>query len=137
MHLSSYRVFSRYSIPVVMDGRDLMACAQTGSGKTAAFLLPILHRLLEEGPVYDSGSHEQCPQALIVAPTRELAVQINREALKFSHGSGLRSLVVYGGTSVFHQREQIRQGVNVLVSTPGRLLQFLEEGVINLRKVLV
>ena len=107
-----------------------MACAQTGSGKTAAFMVPIIHRLLEENvesnqlemgcrdPVY--------PECVVVTPTRELAKQIQMQAKKFSQDTNLRAVVVYGQTSVYHQMEDIRKGCNILVATPGRLNHFIE-----------
>jgi len=115
------------SIPIIMEARDLMATAQTGSGKTAAFLLPILHRLVETGATTVPGTR-QTPQAVIIAPTRELAIQICDEARKFGQGTGVKSVVVYGGTSPQFQRDQVMRGCNILVATPGRLLDFLERG---------
>lgn len=95
----------KYAIPILMAGRDLMACAQTGSGKTLAFLLPIIQGLFKNsadlGDTY--GASCQQPAALIVTPTRELAIQIYTEAFKFCRGSILKPQIVYGGTSVGHQ----------------------------------
>merc|ERR1740119_81582 len=97
------------SIPVILAKRDLMSCAQTGSGKTAAFLIPILNRIYCDGPVAGSSSGsfggygrrtKQTPLALILAPTRELATQIFDEARKFSYRSKVRPCVVYGGAGV-------------------------------------
>ncbi|XP_076059870.1 putative ATP-dependent RNA helicase vasa-like isoform X2 [Oratosquilla oratoria] len=124
----------KHAIPNIMIGRDIMACAQTGSGKTAAFLLPILHHSLEnECPSSDGDMAE--PTAIIVAPTRELAIQIHCEARKFSIGSYLRCVVVYGGTSVGHQLRNIESGCQVLVATPGRLLDFITRGKVGLGKL--
>merc|ERR1711971_847311 len=83
------------AIPCIMNGRDLMGCAQTGSGKTAAFLLPIIHKILEDGNESNSGECPQNPQAIIIAPTRELAIQIKDEARKFSNESMCKANVVY------------------------------------------
>lgn len=116
------------AIPVISSGRDLMACAQTGSGKTAAFLLPIINALLNEGCETSIGK----PQALIVSPTRELAIQIYNEARKFAMDSYINTQIVYGGTSSKHQGEKIgRGGTHILIATPGRLLDFVEKGFIT------
>uniref|UniRef100_A0A0A1X226 RNA helicase n=1 Tax=Zeugodacus cucurbitae TaxID=28588 RepID=A0A0A1X226_ZEUCU len=115
------------AIPVIMDGRDLMACAQTGSGKTAAFLLPIINGILTEACDLSIGK----PQAVIVSPTRELAIQIFSEARKFAMGSYLKISIVYGGTSSKYQGENIAKGCHILICTPGRLLDFVEKGFIT------
>lgn len=99
----------RYAIPNILAKRDLMACAQTGSGKTAAFLLPMLHTMLEEGKDVSVGK----PQAVILSPTRELAIQIFNEARKFAMSSYLKICIAYGGTASRHQGEKI----NVSAST--------------------
>ncbi|XP_075149989.1 ATP-dependent RNA helicase vasa isoform X2 [Haematobia irritans] len=120
------------AIPVISAGRDLMACAQTGSGKTASFLLPIINSLLNEGGETTIGK----PQALIVSPTRELAIQIFNEARKFALGSYLNIRIVYGGTSSKHQGENIgRGGSHILICTPGRLLDFVEKGFISFEDI--
>merc|ERR1712240_629771 len=118
----------KHGIPIVLAGRDMMACAQTGSGKTAAFLLPIIHRLIECNAEYGSGDSSQTPQCVVITPTRELAIQIHNEARKFAQGSVIKSVVVYGGTSVGYQISQLQKGCNLLVATPGRLLDFVEKG---------
>lgn len=118
----------KYSIPIILSGRDLMACAQTGSGKTAAFLLPILNGLLDGDVPSASFKDVQEPLAIILAPTRELAIQIHNEARKFAHGTIIRSVVIYGGTSVGYQSRQLQGGCHVLVATPGRLMDFVEKG---------
>ncbi|XP_030555953.1 ATP-dependent RNA helicase vasa [Drosophila novamexicana] len=112
----------KVSIPVIAEGRDLMACAQTGSGKTAAFLLPILNNILDESHDLEIGK----PQAVIVSPTRELAIQIFNEARKFSFTTYLKISLVYGGTSFKYQNECITKGCHVLIATPGRLLDFVD-----------
>ena len=114
------------SIPVILKNRDLMACAQTGSGKTAAFLVPILNKLFEDGPVKlrtDDyyGRRKQHPLALVLAPTRELATQIYDEARKFSYRSQVRPVVVYGGANVTDQMRDLDRGCHLLVATPGQL----------------
>ncbi|XP_046585574.1 probable ATP-dependent RNA helicase DDX4 isoform X6 [Haliotis rubra] len=125
----------KYSIPIIAAGRDLMACAQTGSGKTAAFLLPTLTCMVKEGLTTSQFSEVQEPQAIIVAPTRELVVQIHSDARKFSWGTEVRPVVVYGGTSVGHQLREVERGAHIVVGTPGRLLDFIEKGKIGLGKV--
>ncbi|XP_025263684.1 ATP-dependent RNA helicase vasa [Camponotus floridanus] len=122
----------KYAIPIIMSGRDLMACAQTGSGKTAAFVVPILHTLLENPRDLITTSTSCEPQVLIVSPTRELTQQIYQQAKKFSLNSIIRCEVAYGGTSVSHNREKIFAGCHVLVATPGRLLDFIGRGRIKL-----
>ncbi|KAL3869506.1 hypothetical protein ACJMK2_042178 [Sinanodonta woodiana] len=125
----------KFSIPIIMAGRDLMACAQTGSGKTAAFLLPVLTGMMKSGLTSSQFSTVQEPQALVVAPTRELALQIFMDARKFAHGTMLRSVVVYGGTSVGYQMRQLEQGTHILVGTPGRLLDVLGKQKVSLEKI--
>ena len=118
----------KHGLPIIMAGRDLMACAQTGSGKTAAFLLPIIHRILETKAPSGAGLPEQAPQAVIMTPTRELAIQISEECRKFCSGSEVKTAILYGGTDVRFQRGQLARGCNILVATPGRLLDFAERG---------
>ena len=105
-------------IPVVLDGRDLIACAQTGTGKTAAFLLPILQRLAE-------GQASRHPRALVVAPTRELAAQIGEMAREYGKHLRLRSTVIYGGVGMEPQKRRLTGGLDLLIATPGRLLDHL------------
>jgi len=125
----------RHGISTILAKRDLMACAQTGSGKTAAFLLPILHQLLEDGAETNAGECPQKPQAVIVAPTRELAIQIKDEARKFCLGSVLKCVVAYGGTSSMFQLSTLFKGCNVLICTPGRLMDFVDKGKISFEDV--
>lgn len=140
----------RYSIPAGIAGRDLMSCAQTGSGKTAAFLVPIISRLILEGRAeevmnqppsfgYGQGRDRQKFQAhsLLLSPTRELAQQIHLQARKFLYCTGMRSVVVYGGADIRDQFRELKKGCEVLVATPGRLVDFLERGRMSLAKVLV
>ncbi|CAH2089620.1 unnamed protein product [Euphydryas editha] len=117
----------KHAIPIIMAGRDLMGCAQTGSGKTAAFLLPIINTLLQDPRDLITGPNGCAqPQVIIVAPTRELTLQIFNEARKFSHGSILKIAVAYGGTAVRHQGDNISRGCHILVATPGRLHDFVD-----------
>ncbi|CAN2391457.1 piRNA biosynthetic process, partial [Pristimantis euphronides] len=125
----------KHSIPIVMAGRDLMACAQTGSGKTAAFLLPILAHMMKSGVASSQFKDLQEPEAIIVAPTRELINQIYMDARKFAHGTMIRPVVIYGGTQTSHSLRQIFQGCNVLCATPGRLLDVIRKQKIGLTKV--
>lgn len=125
----------KYAIPIIMKGRDLMACAQTGSGKTAAFLLPTLTGMMKSGLSGSSFSTVQEPQALVLAPTRELAVQIFMDARKFAHGTMLRPVVLYGGTSVGYQLREVEKGCHILVGTPGRLIDIFGKGKVSLEKI--
>ncbi|XP_078405767.1 putative ATP-dependent RNA helicase DDX4 isoform X2 [Cetorhinus maximus] len=125
----------KHGIPIVLSGRDLMACAQTGSGKTAAFLLPIIEMLLRGNAASSRFKELQEPEVVIVAPTRELINQIYLEARKFSYGTVVRPVVVYGGTSTGHQIRQVLQGCNILCGTPGRLLDIISKGKVGLGKV--
>ncbi|VUZ48370.1 unnamed protein product, partial [Hymenolepis diminuta] len=131
----------KYAIRIISMGRDLMACAQTGSGKTAAFLIPILNNMFEQGPgnsliaCAESNHRKQFPVGLILAPTRELASQIYDEARKFSYRSKVRPCVVYGGADMRKQLQELSNGCNLLVATPGRLLDVIERGRIGLNHV--
>lgn len=112
------------AIPPVMAGRDVMGLAQTGTGKTAAFALPLLHRLAH-GP-------RGRVRALIIAPTRELAEQINDAILMLGRQTRLRSITVYGGVGVNPQIERLKRGVEIVVACPGRLLDHMNQGTIDL-----
>ena len=133
----------KYSIPIVMGGRDLMACAQTGSGKTGGFLFPILSQAYMNGPtappVQSQGmgfrSRKAFPTSLILAPTRELVSQIHDEARKFAYRSWVRPCVVYGGADIGTQLRQIERGCDLLVATPGRLVDLIERGRISLANI--
>lgn len=128
----------KYSIPIIHDKRDLMACAQTGSGKTAAFLLPMLANIFHEGPDGDPRDYEQAcrrkamPFALILSPTRELTQQIYQEARKFAYTSMVRPCVVYGGANITEQSYKLQKGCHLLVATPGRLADLLKQRKIGL-----
>ena len=114
-------------IAPAMEGRDIIGSAQTGTGKTAAFVLPILHRLLKE-----KRSHVS---ALIVTPTRELAEQINDNIDILKSGTGIRSATVYGGVGANPQIKALRDGVDIIVACPGRLLDLINQGYVKLDKV--
>lgn len=130
----------KYSIPIVMNGRDLMACAQTGSGKTGGFLFPILSQAYQNGPAVPPPSaagqygrqRKAYPTSLILAPTRELVSQIFDESRKFAYRSWVRPCVVYGGADIGSQLRQIERGCDLLVATPGRLVDLIERGRISL-----
>lgn len=125
----------KYSIPIIMNGRDLMGCAQTGSGKTAAFLLPIINTLISsQDPPIVEGSTAQ-PYVVIISPTRELTIQIYEQAKKFSYNSIVRVVEVYGGTSTMHQRKRILNGCHIVVATSGRLKDFVDKGTISFASV--
>ncbi|KAK6343914.1 DEAD-box ATP-dependent RNA helicase [Orbilia brochopaga] len=136
----------KYSIPIVMGGRDLMACAQTGSGKTGGFLFPILSQSFATGPsppppgAQGGGgnfqrSRKAYPTALILAPTRELVSQIYDEARKFAYRSWVKPCVVYGGADIGQQLRQMDRGCDLLVATPGRLVDLIERGRISLASI--
>jgi len=125
----------KHSIPIAGKFRDLMSCAQTGSGKTAAFLLPMINILLtrEQIRIPDDFSRRMAyPRALVLSPTRELAQQIHRECRKFLYCTGLRAVCVYGGAESRGQYRDLEMGVAVLVATPGRLVDFLNRNKISL-----
>ena len=117
------------AIPLVLAGRDVMGLAQTGTGKTAAFALPILHRLM-------NGSRGHV-RALIVAPTRELAEQINASIVSLGQKTGLRSVTVYGGVGINPQVARLKQGVEIVVACPGRLLDHINKKTIDLSRLEV
>lgn len=132
----------KYSIPIVGAGRDLMGCAQTGSGKTGGFLFPILSALFTHGPPPltvqappSYGRAKAYPSTLILAPTRELVSQIHDEARKFTYRSWVRPAVVYGGAEMGAQLRQIERGCDLLSATPGRLVDLIERGRISLSNV--
>ncbi|NWW96556.1 DDX4 helicase, partial [Rhynochetos jubatus] len=125
----------KYSIPIIMAGRDLMACAQTGSGKTAAFLVPVVAQMMRDGITASSFKEQQEPECIIVGPTRELVNQIFLEARKFVYGTCIRPVVIYGGTQTGYSIRQVMQGCNILCATPGRLLDIIGKEKIGLQNV--
>jgi ATP-dependent RNA helicase RhlE len=114
------------AIPKVLSGHDLVGIAQTGTGKTLAYLIPILNAFKPAA---------EGPQAVVVCPTRELAIQVAGEAERFGKHVGLRTVLAYGGTSSGHQKQELTQGCDLLVATPGRLLDFLNQTWVSLRRV--
>lgn len=154
------------SIPALISGRDLLGSAQTGTGKTAAFSLPLIVRLMQSGaknptggmestrtptssrsvdgdrtrrrrPQFDSGRAPRPPRALILAPTRELAIQIVDSLKTYGRNSRLRQTVIVGGVSQMHQERALRHGVDIVVATPGRLVDLMNQGVIDLSAIEV
>lgn len=118
------------SIPILLEGKDLLGCAQTGTGKTAAFAIPIIQQLCEaqlDGPYVI--------KTLVVAPTRELAIQINDSFRDYAKFTDLRTTVIFGGVKQGKQVEILQKGVDILVATPGRLLDLMNQGYISLRDV--
>lgn len=115
------------TIPPALEGKNIIASAETGSGKTAAFLLPIIERLVRPGPL----------RALVLAPTRELALQIEDNAKNLGHAAGLRTVAVVGGANISRQTNAIRSGVDILVATPGRLNDLIERRMVSLKGIEV
>lgn len=120
------------SIPHILRGKDLLGCAQTGTGKTAAFAIPILQNLLlqQKEDAYNHGI-----KALILTPTRELAIQIDESFEAYGKHTGLKHAVIFGGVSQFNQTAQLRRGVDILIATPGRLLDLITQKYVNLKDI--
>jgi ATP-dependent RNA helicase RhlE len=120
------------AIPILLAGKDLMGCAQTGTGKTAAFAIPIIQHLYN-----DPHRSKQKPtiKALVVTPTRELAIQIAENFIEYGAFANIRTAVIFGGVKQNPQVETIRRGVDVLVATPGRLLDLMSQGLVSIRDV--
>ena len=113
------------TLPIALGGRDVAGQAQTGTGKTLAFLVALMNRLLTRPALADRKPED--PRALILAPTRELAIQIHKDAVKFGADVGLRFALVYGGVDYDKQRELLQQGVDVIIATPGRLIDYVKQ----------
>ncbi len=120
------------AIPVIIQGRDILAGAQTGTGKTAAFTLPLLHILSTQG---HRGGHR--PRALVLAPTRELAAQVGESIETYGQGLHIRSAVIFGGVNINPQIKRLRQGVNIVIGTPGRLLDLVGQKFLDLSRIEV
>lgn len=120
------------AIPSILAGRDLLGCAQTGTGKTAAFAIPILQILSQERRT-TRAAHQI--RALILAPTRELAIQIRESFEIYGQFLNVRTVVIYGGVAQVHQTNALRAGVDILIATPGRLLDLMDQGYIRLHNV--
>jgi len=120
------------SIPILLSGKDLLGCAQTGTGKTAAFAIPIIQKLVMDR---ETDSQGRKIRALVVTPTRELAIQIGESFTAYSSFTGIRSTVIFGGIKQARQTEALKRGVDVLIATPGRLLDLMNQGYISLRDI--
>ncbi len=121
------------SLPITLQGRDVAGQAQTGTGKTAAFLVSMFNRLLTKPARADRKDNE--PRAVILAPTRELAIQIEKDAQQIGRNLGLRMALIYGGVDYDKQRTQLSDGVDVIIATPGRLIDFVRQHAVSLRAV--
>lgn len=124
------------AIPAILAKRDVMAGAQTGTGKTAAFALPILHHLMTLSPTQELTAVRPI-RALVLVPTRELAVQVQQSFVKYAKGTDIRIGIAYGGVSIDAQVAVFNAGIDVLIATPGRLLDHLRQGALNLKQLSV
>ncbi|SHI81361.1 ATP-dependent RNA helicase RhlE [Arenibacter nanhaiticus] len=120
------------SIPILLKGRDLLGCAQTGTGKTAAFSIPIIQQLIQDRQ--ENGGHRKV-RALVVTPTRELAIQIGENFTSYSRFTDIRNTVIFGGIKQARQTDALRKGADVIIATPGRLLDLMNQGFISLRDI--
>ncbi len=133
MGFSQMTPIQKSVIPLLVKGKDVMGCAQTGSGKTISFLAPIINKMLQEGPPKESPSYGiSLPVALILSPTRELAEQIYKEARKLLHKTGIIVVKVYGGVPIDTQIRHVTSGCDIIVATPGRLIDFMGRRLIKL-----
>ncbi|NIL95513.1 MAG: DEAD/DEAH box helicase, partial [Woeseiaceae bacterium] len=121
------------TLPIALLGKDVAGQAQTGTGKTAAFLIAMYERLLSTAP----RDAEKQPRAFILAPTRELAVQIAKDAESLGKHTGFSIGLAFGGTGYEQQRRQLEEGVDVLIGTPGRIIDYFKQGVFKLDRVEV
>ncbi|WP_165026602.1 DEAD/DEAH box helicase [Dysgonomonas sp. ZJ279] len=121
----------REAIPIILDGTDLLGCAQTGTGKTAAFSIPIIQKLAE---AYRPARYQNI-KALVLTPTRELAIQIDESFEAYGRNTQLRHTVVFGGVSQKNQTDILKRGVDILIATPGRLLDLIKQGYIKLNTI--
>ena len=118
------------TLPISLSGRDVAGQAQTGTGKTLAFLVTLVNRLLSKPALANRGPAD--PRAMILAPTRELAIQIHKDAEKFASSLGLKFALIYGGVDYDKQRAQLTAGCDVIIATPGRLIDYVRQGVVHL-----
>ncbi|MBD0385881.1 MAG: DEAD/DEAH box helicase, partial [Nostoc sp. C3-bin3] len=125
------------AIPAVLSGSDLLAGAQTGTGKTASFTLPLLHRLSSDKSI--KGTYKGYPpiRALILTPTRELAAQVEESVREYGKYLQLNSMVMFGGVGISLQKQRLKNRVDILVATPGRLLDHVQQGTLNLSHIEV
>ncbi|WP_435137880.1 DEAD/DEAH box helicase [Formosa sp. A9] len=122
-------LIQQQAIPVILEQKDIIASAQTGTGKTAAFALPILQLLLDR---QDAPKRSKTIKALIISPTRELAIQISENFKSYSTYTNLRSTVIFGGTAIEPQIDILKKGIDILIATPGRLLDLHKQDIVNL-----
>ena len=122
------------TLPIALDGKDVAGQARTGTGKTAAFLLAIFNNLLADETPESAGHH---PRAIVIAPTRELAIQIHRDAELLGGPTGLKFALAYGGVDYQKQRERLEQGADVLIGTPGRVIDYYKQRVFNLKHIRI
>ena len=121
------------TLPVALAGRDVAGQAQTGTGKTCAFLVAVMNRLLTRAAISERKDND--PRAVIIAPTRELAIQIDKDAQAIGRHTGLRFALIYGGVDYDKQRQQLRDGCDVIIATPGRLIDYFKQHVFSFRAV--
>jgi ATP-dependent RNA helicase RhlB len=125
------------TLPISLSGKDVAGQAQTGTGKTAAFLISTFTRLVTHEPMPQKGKQWIAPRSLIIAPTRELALQIERDALMLGKHCGLKVLCVYGGVDYEKQKDAIKGGIDVLIATPGRLIDYYKQKLFSLKSIEV
>jgi len=125
------------TLPISLSGKDVAGQAQTGTGKTAAFLISMFTRLVNHPPPEQKGKQRVAPRALIIAPTRELALQIERDAVLLGKYCGQKILCVYGGVDYEKQKDEIKKGVDVMIATPGRLIDYYKQKFFSLKSVEV
>lgn len=121
------------TLPLTLEGRDVAGQAQTGTGKTAAFLVALFNRLLTRDAHPDRRTED--PRAVVLAPTRELAVQIEKDAVQIGRHTGLRTALIYGGVDYDKQRKLLEDGVDVIIATPGRLIDFVKQNTVSFRAI--
>jgi ATP-dependent RNA helicase DDX3X len=137
MNFDKMTPIQQISMPGISKGCDVMGCSKTGSGKTLAFLLPIINSMLKYGaPSEDyNQNYYAYPVALILMPTRELADQVYKETRKIIHNTGINAVKIYGGVGQEQQLRELRYGCDILIATPGRLIDFIKQNVIRLCSV--
>src|SRR6516225_1369427 len=119
------------AIPFALEGRDVIGSAQTGTGKTAAFGIPMIERLALNATTLKP----RLPHALVLTPTRELALQVTESLVRFSHKTGLRSVAIFGGVGMQPQIDALKRGVHIVVATPGRLIDHMEQRNVDLAAI--
>ena len=135
MNYSTPTPIQKHCIPAILAKRDVMGCAQTGSGKTAGYLFPMISNLLTDGINGAEVTGRAQPQVLIVCPTRELALQVEKEASLYAETSGLKTFAVYGQTEMNYMKRKLFGGVNIIAATTGRLKMCLDNKYITLENL--